>query len=65
MISLDDAHDRHRVLLELGASDDPVWVYFDNQHKYIMQQMNQSYKTATALIRGNSHFYRLFLRGVY
>lgn len=42
----------HRVLLELGASDDPVWVYFDSQHKHIMHQMNQSYKTATALIRG-------------
>lgn len=61
MISL-DADGRNRVLLELGASEDPVWAYFDSQHKYIVHQMGQSYRTATALIRGTSHSYRLLRR---
>lgn len=38
-------------MLELGATDDPVWTYFDSQHKFILNQMNQAYKTAMATIR--------------
>ena len=44
-----------RILLELGVSDDPVWAYFDGQHKYIMNQMNVSFKTALSSIRGEYH----------
>jgi exocyst complex component 2 len=40
-----------RILLELSVADDPAWTYFDGQHKYIMNQMNASYKAALTSIR--------------
>ncbi|KAH8116013.1 exocyst complex component Sec5-domain-containing protein, partial [Phellopilus nigrolimitatus] len=36
------------ILLELSTSDDPIWVYFDSQHKHVMSQLNEVYKTACA-----------------
>jgi exocyst complex component 2 len=38
--------------MDIQTSDDPVWTYFDSQHTYIIKQMNTSYKTAVASIRG-------------
>lgn len=41
-----------RVLLELQSNDDPVWMYFDNHHKYILDQMNTSYRSSVAALEG-------------
>jgi hypothetical protein len=51
-VALTDGMFCARILLELGVADDPVWTYFDSQHKYIMNQMNISYKSAVGSIRG-------------
>lgn len=50
-----------RILVELGSTDDSVWTYFDSQHKYIMNQMSQSYKTALATIRSTHPPVSIFL----
>ncbi|KAI5120615.1 hypothetical protein M0805_008091 [Coniferiporia weirii] len=34
------------ILLELSTSDDPTWVYFDSQHKHVMNKLNDVYKAA-------------------
>ncbi|KAF8886545.1 exocyst complex component sec5 [Infundibulicybe gibba] len=39
------------ILLELQANDDPVWTYFDSQHRYILNQMNESYRTSLAQVQ--------------
>ncbi|KAL0958155.1 hypothetical protein HGRIS_000321 [Hohenbuehelia grisea] len=36
------------ILLELSTSDEPIWTFFDSQHKHITEQMNNAYKTAVA-----------------
>jgi exocyst complex component 2 len=41
----------YRILLELSTSDEPVWAYFDGQHKYIMRQMRETYNSAISKIR--------------
>ncbi|KAF8634820.1 hypothetical protein AX17_004072 [Amanita inopinata Kibby_2008] len=38
------------ILMELQANDDPVWVYFDSQHRYILEQMNKAFHTAMSTI---------------
>ncbi|PFH47085.1 hypothetical protein AMATHDRAFT_68442 [Amanita thiersii Skay4041] len=38
------------ILMELQSNDDPVWIYFDSQHKHILEQMNKAYKLATAAV---------------
>ncbi|KAG6861289.1 hypothetical protein C0995_001843 [Termitomyces sp. Mi166 len=39
------------VLLDLPAGDDPVWIYFDSQHKHILEEMKKTYRSATAVIQ--------------
>lgn len=41
-----------RILLDLQNSDDSVWTFFDSQHKLIMDQMNNHYKTSVTNIKG-------------
>jgi len=41
-----------RVLLELQAVDDPIWTYFDSQHKYILAEMNKTHRSSVASIQG-------------
>lgn len=43
-----------RILLELQGNDEPLWTYFDSQHKHIMEQMNKAYRAAKAVVQGNS-----------
>jgi len=31
--------------------EDPVWTYFDAQHKFILDQMNKSYHAALAVVQ--------------
>jgi len=37
---------------ELNMSEDPVWIYFDGQHKFILDQMNNRYHMAVAVVKG-------------
>ncbi|EIW77232.1 hypothetical protein CONPUDRAFT_168224 [Coniophora puteana RWD-64-598 SS2] len=39
------------ILLELGGQEDPVWTYFDSQHKYIMGEMKKAFKTTSQKIK--------------
>ena len=41
-----------RILLELSTSDDPTWVYFDTQHKHVMDQLKEVFKTTSARVEG-------------
>jgi exocyst complex component 2 len=38
------------ILLELNVPEDPIWTYFDSQHKRIMDRMNAAYRTGVANI---------------
>ncbi|KAG2106117.1 exocyst complex component Sec5-domain-containing protein [Suillus cothurnatus] len=40
------------ILLELNVPEDPIWTYFDSQHKRIMDRMNAAYRTGVANIDG-------------
>lgn len=40
-----------RILLELQGNDEPLWTYFDSQHKHIIEQMNKSYQNAKAVVQ--------------
>lgn len=41
-----------RILLEMNTPDDPVWVYLDSQHKYILGHLQESYEASVKLISG-------------
>jgi exocyst complex component 2 len=51
-----------RILLELNASEDPIWTYFDSQHKHIMDRMSTACRTGVTNIDGASP---LRCRGAY
>ncbi|THH19659.1 hypothetical protein EW146_g1566 [Bondarzewia mesenterica] len=42
---------RDRILLELNTHDDPVWTYFDAQHKFILDQMKKTYQAAVDVVQ--------------
>ncbi|EGO29432.1 hypothetical protein SERLADRAFT_445247 [Serpula lacrymans var. lacrymans S7.9] len=48
---VDDQEKTIEILLELNTTEDPVWTYFDSQHKYIVDQMNKTYHSATSHIQ--------------
>ncbi|KAI4522640.1 hypothetical protein K525DRAFT_255435 [Schizophyllum commune Loenen D] len=39
------------ILMDLNTAEDPMWTFFDSQHKYITDQMNTAYKTAVAKVQ--------------
>lgn len=39
-----------RILLELDPTDDPVWIFFDTQHKHILQLLRTACETSTSRI---------------
>ncbi|THH31004.1 hypothetical protein EUX98_g3179 [Antrodiella citrinella] len=39
------------ILLELTPNDEAVWTYFDAQHKYILEQMKETYTSAHTSIQ--------------
>ncbi|CCL99103.1 uncharacterized protein FIBRA_01117 [Fibroporia radiculosa] len=49
--SVDEQEKTIEILLELNPSDDPVWTYFDAQHKYILQHMQETYTAAVSAIQ--------------
>lgn len=40
------------ILLEISTSDKPIWVYFDSQHKYILQRIRTVYDIARQKVVG-------------
>jgi Exocyst complex component Sec5 len=40
------------ILLELSTSDKPIWVYFDSQHKHILQRVKSVYDIALIKVIG-------------
>ena len=49
-----------RILLELSTADDPAWVYFDAQHKHVMDHLSEVYKTACLHVEGESFLHTTF-----
>ncbi|KAG5654577.1 hypothetical protein H0H81_000102 [Sphagnurus paluster] len=49
--TLEDQEKTIDVLLDIQAGDDPIWAYFDHQHKYILDEMKKTYGTATTSIQ--------------
>lgn len=47
-----------RILLELDPTDDPVWIFFDTQHKHILHLLKTSADASSSRIR--SEFSPLF-----
>jgi hypothetical protein len=43
-------------LLELSTSDKPIWVYFDSQHKHILQRVKGVYDVALVKVIGKCPF---------
>ncbi|KAJ8087260.1 Exocyst complex component S5 [Marasmius tenuissimus] len=48
--SIEEQDKTLELLLELSSNDDPIWTYFDSQHKHIMDQMNKAYRSATVTV---------------
>ena len=40
------------MLVELQSNDDPVWTYFDNHHRNILDRMNKVYRASVSTIEG-------------
>ncbi|OBZ78171.1 Exocyst complex component 2 [Grifola frondosa] len=49
--SVEEQEKTIEILLELNTSEDPAWTYFDAQHKYIIQNMQETYNTAVKTIK--------------
>jgi len=37
----------------LQGNDEPLWTFFDGQHKQIMEQMNRTYQKAKVIVQGH------------
>ncbi|CEQ38814.1 SPOSA6832_00276 [Sporobolomyces salmonicolor] len=48
---LDEVEKTIEILLELDPSDDPVWIFFDTQHRHILQLLRTSAEASTSRIR--------------
>ncbi|KAG8808296.1 hypothetical protein FRB91_006330 [Serendipita sp. 411] len=48
--TLDEHEKTIEILLELSTSDKPIWVYFDSQHKYILQKVKTVYEASLAKV---------------
>ncbi|KAG8749600.1 hypothetical protein FRC14_001232 [Serendipita sp. 396] len=58
--TLDEHEKTIEILLELSTSDKPIWVYFDSQHKYILQKVKTVYESSLAKVTGMlSYFYQI------
>ncbi|KXN89146.1 Exocyst complex component 2 [Leucoagaricus sp. SymC.cos] len=49
--NLEEQEKTLEILLELQGNDDPLWTYFDSQHKQIMEQMNKTYQKAKLIVQ--------------
>ncbi|KAF8222395.1 hypothetical protein L208DRAFT_1413490 [Tricholoma matsutake] len=48
--TLEEHEKTMEILLDLQPTDDPIWTFFDSQHKHILEQMNKGYQAAVAAI---------------
>ncbi|BGP36516.1 Exocyst complex component S5 [Rhodotorula kratochvilovae] len=48
---LDEVEKTIEILLELDPSDDPVWIFFDTQHRHILQLLRTSAEASMSRIR--------------
>ncbi|KAL8286277.1 hypothetical protein RQP46_004765 [Phenoliferia psychrophenolica] len=48
---LDEVEKTIEILLELDPSDDPVWIFFDTQHRHILHLLKTSADASTSRIR--------------
>ncbi|KAH9077909.1 exocyst complex component Sec5-domain-containing protein [Lactarius deliciosus] len=48
---IEDQEKTIEILLELNMPEDPVWTYFDAQHKFILDQMKKAYQMALAAVK--------------
>ncbi|BGO96556.1 Exocyst complex component SEC5 [Rhodotorula toruloides] len=48
---LDEVEKTIEILLELDPSDDPVWIFFDTQHRHILQLLRSSADSSMSRIR--------------
>ncbi|KAG6899205.1 hypothetical protein C0993_012333 [Termitomyces sp. T159_Od127] len=39
------------LLLDLPIGDDPIWIYFDSQHKHILEEMKKTHRSGTTAIQ--------------
>ena len=49
----------HRILLEVGTStgEDPVWAYFDSQHKHIISLMESTRTAYISRVEGKASYF--------
>ncbi|KAJ7599226.1 exocyst complex component sec5 [Mycena floridula] len=48
--SIEEHEKTIELLLELPINEDPVWTFFDSQHKHILDQMNKAYRSSVSAI---------------
>ncbi|KAJ3732617.1 exocyst complex component sec5 [Lentinula guzmanii] len=48
--SVEEQEKTLELLIELPFTEDPAWTYFDSQHKYILEQMNKTFRISTAAV---------------
>ncbi|KAF8329383.1 exocyst complex component sec5 [Cantharellus anzutake] len=53
--SVDEQRKTIEILLEMNIPDDPVWIYLDNQHKYILGQLGSSFEASVKSIDDGAH----------
>ncbi|KAF9525391.1 exocyst complex component Sec5-domain-containing protein [Crepidotus variabilis] len=51
--SVDEIEKSLETLLEFQGNDEPLWTYFDHQHKFIMEQMNTAYERGVKAIEAS------------
>ncbi|KIP09756.1 hypothetical protein PHLGIDRAFT_126060 [Phlebiopsis gigantea 11061_1 CR5-6] len=49
--SVEEQEKTLEILMELSPNEEPVWTYFDAQHKYILDQMQEAYASAIAVVK--------------
>ncbi|KAF5390101.1 hypothetical protein D9757_003841 [Collybiopsis confluens] len=48
--SVEEQEKTLELLVDLPFPEDPAWTYFDSQHKYILEQMNKTFRISTAAV---------------
>ncbi|KAJ3907477.1 exocyst complex component sec5 [Lentinula edodes] len=48
--SVEEQEKTLELLIELPLTEDPAWIYFDSQHKHILEQMNKTFRISTAAV---------------
>ena len=46
--------------MELSPSEEPIWTYFDAHHRYILNQMKETYAAAVVVVKGATVLHALY-----